>query len=153
MVSVPSPVEVSYFDLGQANGLLPVVREAFGEVRPLHARLVEVATDLARQGFRPEILGAGPSGDLPDDVRARRWEARRLVRRIQEKLQPLLDLGIEVKAPDGLVDFRSRFHGRVVYLCWRWDESEIRWFHELDGGFDGRQEIADPTAFSGDERH
>ena len=29
--------------------------------------------------------------------------------------------------------------GREVYLCWRLGEDRIRFWHDLDGGFAGRQ--------------
>ena len=41
----------------------------------------------------------------------------------------------------GLVDFRSVRDGRVVYLCWRLGEDRIRYWHDLDAGFAGRQPL------------
>jgi hypothetical protein len=53
-----------------------------------------------------------------------------------------LDLfGCELKDPEsGLIDFLSLRDGRVVYLCWRLGEEErIKYWHELQAGFAGRQ--------------
>jgi hypothetical protein len=41
----------------------------------------------------------------------------------------------------GLVDFLAVRDGREVYLCWRYGEPEIQYWHELEGGFAGRQPI------------
>src|SRR4051812_3253023 len=68
-------------------------------------------------------------------------EIRRELRRLQE-------LGIEVKAVDGLVDFRSLRAGEIVYLCWKFPETEVGHWHRLEGGFGGRKPIAADDAFA-----
>jgi hypothetical protein len=51
-------------------------------------------------------------------------------------------LGALVKDPRiGLIDFFGRVEGRVVFLCWKWDEPEIAHYHELDEGFAGRKPL------------
>jgi hypothetical protein len=62
-------------------------------------------------------------------------------------------MGVEVKSADGLVDFRSLHAGRVVYLCWQWNEPEIAWWHDLEAGYAGRQPVEDPEDFAGDGSH
>src|SRR3989344_3348426 len=41
----------------------------------------------------------------------------------------------------GLVDFPSVIGGQQVFLCWRSDEKELRYYHEIDAGFTGRKLI------------
>lgn len=41
----------------------------------------------------------------------------------------------------GLVDFPSIIQGEEVFLCWRSDESEIRFYHPIETGYVGRTEI------------
>jgi hypothetical protein len=41
----------------------------------------------------------------------------------------------------GLVDFPAIRDGREVYLCWVEGEPEIGFWHELDAGYAGRQEL------------
>ena len=41
----------------------------------------------------------------------------------------------------GLIDFPTTFEGRWIYLCWHRGEDQVRFWHELDGGYAGRQEI------------
>ena len=41
----------------------------------------------------------------------------------------------------GLLDFSTTFDGRVVYLCWKRGESQVSHWHEINGGFAGRQPL------------
>lgn len=41
----------------------------------------------------------------------------------------------------GLVDFPTLYEGRWVYLCWQVGEPRIAAWHEVDGGFRGRQPL------------
>ena len=41
----------------------------------------------------------------------------------------------------GLVDFPAIRDGREVYLCWIEGEQDIGFWHELDAGYAGRQEL------------
>jgi hypothetical protein len=41
----------------------------------------------------------------------------------------------------GLLDFLSERDGREVYLCWRYGEPRIEFYHELHTGFQSRQHI------------
>lgn len=41
----------------------------------------------------------------------------------------------------GLVDFPAMFDGKEVYLCWRSDEDEIKYYHDLEAGYEGRKLI------------
>jgi len=42
----------------------------------------------------------------------------------------------------GLIDFPSMREDRVVLLCWQLGEDEeIEYWHELEAGFIGRQEL------------
>ena len=56
----------------------------------------------------------------------------------------LHDLGVELKDPvTGLVDFRTLVEGREAYLCWKLEEDEIGWWHELDAGVAGRRPVSE----------
>jgi len=41
----------------------------------------------------------------------------------------------------GLVDFPAMIDGKEVFLCWRSDEPEIRYYHEIEAGYAGRELI------------
>ena len=61
---------------------------------------------------------------------------------LQQAMKDIEDLGVLVKDIDtGLCDFPHTRDGRVVYLCWKLDEDEISWWHDLESGFAGRQPL------------
>jgi hypothetical protein len=41
----------------------------------------------------------------------------------------------------GLIDFPTLYRGSEVYLCYRMDEADIRFWHNTTEGFAGRKEI------------
>ena len=63
-----------------------------------------------------------------------------------EKLDTLvhriLETGAQIKdINSGLLDFSALRDGREVYLCWKYGEGDIAFWHEVDAGFAGRQSI------------
>ncbi len=59
-------------------------------------------------------------------------------------LSELRQMDVVVRDLDrGLVDFPTFREGREVYLCWLEGEDQIRFWHELETGFDGRQPLED----------
>jgi hypothetical protein len=58
-----------------------------------------------------------------------------LARQIQDSGALLKDLNI------GLLDFPSIREGREVYLCWRFGEESIEYWHDVDTGYASRQKI------------
>ncbi len=41
----------------------------------------------------------------------------------------------------GLVDFPAMLNEQEVFLCWRSDEKNLRWYHGVEDGFIGRKLI------------
>jgi hypothetical protein len=132
-------VAMRYFGVEEANRLIPLLTRTFTQVRPWVAR----AHALVRELESLQDAGAGPERTAP--LRA---ERDTLIEKIRLELEPFDELGVELKAADGLVDFRALKAGRPVYLCWRYGESAVTHWHELEGGFAGRQPIAHPGDFT-----
>jgi hypothetical protein len=59
----------------------------------------------------------------------------RLVKRIRAFGCVVKDLNV------GLIDFLAERDGREVYLCWRYGEPAVQYFHELHTGFSGREHV------------
>ncbi len=64
----------------------------------------------------------------------------------QERLagfvRELHELGIEFKDPElGLVDFPSEMDGRLVYLCWKLGEPEVRFWREIQACVEDRHPL------------
>jgi hypothetical protein len=131
--------EPRIFTLEQANAMLPLVRAIVRD-------LAELSRDVLERRERLAFLLAGRdanSKDLYSDELAQiEEELHKDNERLRDFVRELHELGVEPKnGPEGLVDFRCLMDGRVVYLCWKYDEPEIRHWHELDAGFAGRQPL------------
>ena len=62
--------------------------------------------------------------------------------RLDVLLHGIQDMGIEVKDLSiGLIDFVAFHDGREVYLCWKYGEESVQFWHEIEAGFSGRQLI------------
>ncbi len=124
-------MEMRHFGLDEANRLIPLLTRIFDTVRPSVRRLQEATS--AFQALPDEADGRVKS--------ALTKEIEQLFLEIRDSLEPLVEMGIEVKAADGLVDFRALLGGRTVYLCWRYGESSIAYWHELNAGYGDRRPI------------
>ena len=63
--------------------------------------------------------------------------------RLDELLHKIQDMEIQVKdLTVGLLDFVALREGREVYLCWKYGEDNIQFWHEIDAGFAGRHPIS-----------
>ena len=61
-------------------------------------------------------------------------------------LDEIESLGCIIKDIElGLVDFYYRFENRDIFLCWKFGEKEIRYWHEAYDGFEGRKPILNLT--------
>jgi hypothetical protein len=154
MSSTADFIATRLFTVAEVNALIPRLREIFDRARPLIEKAQALHQQLVDAGHEPEALTEvqrDPSA--PREVQEAQVTLQRTVRELYGMLRDVAELGAEIKAPDGLVDFRSRFHGRVVYLCWKHPEAEVTQFHELNTGFAGRQPIDDPEQFTGELLH
>ncbi|MCH9657096.1 DUF2203 domain-containing protein [archaeon] len=59
-----------------------------------------------------------------------------------ESVEVLENTGVIVKSIEqGLLDFPSKRFDEEVCLCWKYGETEIKFWHEKDSGFMGRKPI------------
>lgn len=137
------------FSVEAANALVPLLKKTFASVRAKRDEMrthVEVLQSLGLN-FSDEDSIQGEDQD--PEVSGRLARCSELHESIHKSLENLIELGVEVKGLDGLVDVRSRVDGRVVYLCWKHGEDRFSHWHELEGGLAGRTLITDPDAFEG----
>ena len=129
-----------YFSPEEVKALIPTLTEVMGAVIARH----EEATAL-RERLREEQQRITLSGGGVLDREAWRASADRLatlsseIEAALEKIRALggvpKDLGL------GLVDFPHQRAGRVVNLCWKHGEREIRYWHGLDEGYAARKPL------------
>lgn len=82
--------------------------------------------------------------DDDDPARRESEEYRDLAGRIDEHLNELNALGCSYKDWNfslGLVDFPAIIDGEEVLLCWRSDETELKFYHGVNDGYAGRMPI------------
>jgi hypothetical protein len=142
-----------FFSLREAVALLAVLKQKFQRAGELRADLVELQAQLQRFGRSLEGPELAVDPKAPAEVRDLQRTAVRHIEELRQILREVAELGVEVKAADGLVDFRSRLHGRTVYLCWKYPEETITHWHELDTGFAGRKPLPAGGDFLGDFLH
>jgi hypothetical protein len=130
-----------YFTLEEAKDLLPRIRELVSEQMRRRADIEHELTELSRSlGRLPEVISI-EDGDS-EEVATKKRRIASSVRDWEDGWGAVEKLGVVVKDPrTGLLDFYGRVDGRVVFFCWRWDEPDIGFFHDLDAGFAGRQPI------------
>lgn len=121
-----------YYTLKEANEALtiisPMLKEmmAIGEkIRAKQPALWDLVQKSAGNGGNPELSRLLVEFDHLDAL-----------------LHQIQDMGIEVKdLMIGLIDFVALKDGRDVYLCWKYGEGPIQFWHEIEAGFSGRQLI------------
>jgi hypothetical protein len=121
-----------YFTVEEANELLPQIRPLVAEIIDRRGRIVRGRRDVV-EFLRQEpsdIGGAGPSALVQDFI-----AIERLARQIRRHGCILKDLN------NGLVDFLAERDGREVYLCWRFGEPRVEFFHDLHTGYMSREHL------------
>ncbi len=69
-----------------------------------------------------------------------------VVKDLMAKVNELEDLGVKVRDIDmGLVDFPAVRFENAVYLCWRYGESDIEFWHGANEGMNGRKSLNAPV--------
>jgi len=64
------------------------------------------------------------------------------ITKFYESIETLENTGVVVKSIEqGLLDFPSKRFDEEVWLCWKYGETEIKFWHEKDSGFMGRKPI------------
>jgi hypothetical protein len=145
--------QVRLFSLREANGLIDMLQREFTRARTLRDQLAGVQQNLSEAGRPLDGPEVRVDESAPPAVQNLQHRAVKILDELRELLRELSELGVEVKAADGLVDLRSKLHGRVVYLCWKFGEERIDHWHELETGFAGRKPLPEGADFIGDLLH
>jgi hypothetical protein len=119
---------------------------ALADVRPLVERMVEQRRAHVEALERQEELEGhirGNGGGIPPATLAETAaEVERLERELARTVDEINEHGAQVKDFDeGLIDFPALRGGETVLLCWKLGEDEIRYWHRVEDGFAGRQEL------------
>jgi hypothetical protein len=145
---LPQPARL--WTVAEANRRLPGLEELLPRLKTWALRLAEVHAEVERLStFWGREVDAVDHVDHDRKVQLdAEWQ--HLTHRLEEAVGALQREGIEVKdLGSGLVDFYGVVGGEVVFLCWRLSESEVGFYHTLDGGYRARRPLPEslsPTA-------
>ena len=127
-------MEKRFFTLEEARELLPSVNDWMGKARSLAGCLDHYREAVTKLAENAQMNQGGPEGTayFTDLIR------------LQNYLVQIQNSGCVVKSiEEGLADFPHLKNGREVYLCWKYGEDDIHFWHEVDAGFAGRTPISD----------
>ena len=58
------------------------------------------------------------------------------------KIEEIEEKGCIIKDIDeGLIDFYSIINGKEIFLCWKYGEDKLEYWHDIEDGFLGRQHV------------
>jgi hypothetical protein len=121
-----------YFTVEEANALLPELRVMLGQAKQERQKLLHLSSHLAGAKEGHLFDYGSPAGPAYIEVLDTFY-------RVAGDIEVL---GVVVKDfEQGLCDFPHLRDGEMVYLCWKLDEDSIKWWHEVDAGYQGRQPI------------
>ena len=128
-----SYLHTRHFSIDEANNLLD-------EIKPLIEQIISLKKKLDAKGYdvynHQYFGGYGPNGQgvFPEEME-----------RLIELIKKISAEGILIKSIDnGLIDFpHLRKTDEEVYLCWKFDEGEIAYWHSIPEGFPGRRNISE----------
>jgi hypothetical protein len=121
-----------YFDLVEANAILITIKPMIEEILRIRQTILDRQPDVW-----PVIQkAAGDGGNKTASKLALEFERLdALVHEVQDTGVILKDLNI------GLLDFPALKDGREIYLCWKYGEDQIAYWHEVEAGYAGRQPL------------
>src|SRR5690606_11990583 len=112
-----------YFTPAEARKTLPLVKN--------------IVRDILNTTREMRLVAEEINGGIEDDMRI-----KKLASDVNGFLAELEEIGCfykDTKFQIGLVDFPAMIDGIEVYLCWRSDESDVLYYHEIDAGYSGRK--------------
>ncbi len=124
--------EKRYFTLEEANECIPQLVDEISQLRAIRNLLAGLHAEIT-----PALEVVSSNGGSKHTLALLKATAS-----FREVLEQIEQRGCHLKGLDpGLVDFPHLRDGREVYLCWRMGEKQIRYWHEIEDGFEGRQPL------------
>jgi hypothetical protein len=128
------------FTAAEVNRLIPQVSALMERAMQRHGRATDLQRDLREEQARIRVSGGGL-------IDRREWKARAerldgLATEVRELLQKILVLGGVTKDLEmGLVDFPGQVADETVNLCWKYGETDVRFWHGMDEGYAQRKPL------------
>lgn len=124
----------SYFTISEANKVLPSVIEKFKTVVNYKNQIIKVEQELS--------TALMPNTTFEQYVKVKQ-NLNSTVTKFYQAIEELEKTGVVIKGiEEGLLDFPSKRFDDEIWLCWKDGETEIKFWHEKDSGFNGRKPIS-----------
>ena len=118
-----------FFTVDEARQLLPTLKKLVGQVVWTAKRLEEQREVVRKLADSAANNTGGPEGTA----------YLGMLISLRSYLTQIQETGCLLKSlEEGLIDFSHLKDGREVYLCWKYGEEDIQFWHEVDAGFTGR---------------
>jgi hypothetical protein len=123
----------SHFTLEQANEMLPIVIKKFQNIVNMKNEVVRIQSDLENNPKYMETF---------KDYIIKKQELNSAITNFYKSIEDLEAIGVSIKSIDqGLLDFPSLMFNEEIWLCWKDGETEIKFWHGKEEGFNGRKPI------------
>jgi hypothetical protein len=133
------------FTVGEANALLPHLREVLESIRGLRDGVGERTDQIKILDVIWGQTVQEPDNPDHEDFQALRKGIADAVGEIERLIsEEIIALGVRFPPGGlefGLLDFPTLLDGRWVFLCWKSEEEELVAWHEIADGFDGRKPL------------
>ncbi len=133
------------FTIQEVDALIPELSRRVALQLALGAEIEGLVRRLAKETGEP-VASVEPTPSDGEGARKLRALIHEHIGRYEAGWRDIQSLGAVVKDTSlGLLDFYGRLEGRLVWLCWRYGESKLGFYHELNTGFSGRRELGTDT--------
>jgi hypothetical protein len=129
------------FTLEAVNALVPRLDTLVGQQLERRTMIEALLAHLGRElGDVPERIVLDPAD--PTEIRQMKRDLVDKIEVYRAGWREVEELGAVLKDPRrGLLDFYGEVDGKLVWLCWRYGESECAHYHALEEGFSARRPI------------
>jgi hypothetical protein len=123
----------SFFTTTEANNALPDVIKKFENALTKKNEVTKLEQQLQ--------LSLSTTNSFEEYVTLKQ-QLNSAITKFYESVEILENTGVVVKSIEqGLLDFPSKRFDEEVWLCWKYGETEIKFWHEKDSGFLGRKPV------------
>ena len=123
----------SFFTTNQANAALPDVIKKFEYAMAKNTEVKKLEHELQ--------ISASSNNSFESFVTIKQ-KLNSAITKLYESIELLENTGVVLKSLEqGLLDFPSKRFDEEIWLCWKYGETEIKFWHEKDSGFMGRKPI------------
>ena len=123
-----------YFTVQTANEVLPLVIQKYDNIKKQKMEVIKA---------EQELQVTLSDNDTFEKYVVLKQKLNEELSKFYKTIEELEEIGVVMKGLDqGLLEFPSKRLDEEVWLCWNEGETEIKFWHEKDSGFNGRKPIS-----------